>query len=70
MIVVNSPETLRQYRKDCAADRRRAHLAETAVSEPISHFEHDSEFVGKTIYVPPQLAGMELSKNDLRLLVV
>ena len=70
MIVVNSPETLNQYHKDCAADRRRARLAQVATSDPAFRLEHDTEFVGKTVYVPPQLVGVELGKDDLRLLVV
>lgn len=69
-ITVNSPETLRQYHKDCAADRRRARLAQSVTVDPMFHMEHDTEFVGKTVYVPPQLAGMPLTKDDLRLLIV
>ena len=69
-IIVNSPETLRQYHKDCAADRRRDRLAQSIAAPPTFQVEHDTEFVGKTVYVPPQLVGMSLTKDDLRLLVV
>jgi hypothetical protein len=69
-IHVDTPEALKQYKADCAADRRRDREAIKLSSVDTLPPEHDTEFVGKTIYIPPQLVGEYLTKQDLRLLVV
>ena len=57
-------ETKKQYLADCRADK--AKLKALEQKEALSfELSHDASMVGFVIYVPPQLVGYYLTKNEL-----
>lgn len=66
-----TPETYKQYRADCLADsqrKRKERLAEEKHNKA-TKLKHDTEFVGKFIFVPDGYLKERLTKFQIRQLV-
>jgi hypothetical protein len=55
-------ETMAQYKRDCKADAE----LENPTEHKFHGLRHDTEFVGRCIFVPRNWTSKRLTKNDLR----
>jgi hypothetical protein len=69
-IICDTPEKMTQYRRACIADAKREREGERRQSSQSCVAQHDTEFVSKVLFIPRELLGFRLTKDDLRLLVV
>lgn len=58
-----TPETLAQYKRDCAADRRK--LNDLQPAKISFEMKHDRFMFGKMVFVPKELIGYRFKKSEL-----
>jgi hypothetical protein len=61
--ILVTPETLAQYKRDCAADRRA--LKSLSPPKTIPDVKHDRFMLGKTVFVPKELIGHRFTSEEL-----